>query len=145
MGMLNFRVNSVFKFSHTTQASFSEFVIEGHYYTSPNQQKTPPIVSSSDTESLSEPVPPTQLRKRVWALQNHSYLPFILNSPFHGVISSRLATPPEQIHIEEVMDFIFLTMLQSLACGERADEKQPNKQTFVYHFPSQVLLPFACI
>ena len=87
--------------SRFTQASFSEFVIDGHSYTSPNQQKSPPIVSSSDSESLSDPVPPTQLRKRVWALQNHPYLPFILNSPFHGVISSRLATPPEQIHIEK--------------------------------------------
>src|SRR5271156_647664 len=100
MGMLS-SLNLVFNYSHMTQASFSEFVIDGHHYTSPNQQKSPPIVSFSDSESLPDDVSPTQLRRRVWALQNHPYLPFILNSPFHGVISSRLATPPDQIHIEE--------------------------------------------
>jgi hypothetical protein len=79
--------------------SFPEF-IDSHYHTPPDRPKSPPIVSFSDSESLPEPVPPTSQRKRVWALQDHPYLPFILNSPFHGVISSRLATPPEQIHID---------------------------------------------
>jgi len=98
MGMLNSRVIQHLN-SHIIQVSFPEF-IDGHYYTPPDRQKSPPIVSFSDSESLPEPVPPTSQRKRVWALQDHPYLPFILNSPFHGVISSRLATPPVQIHID---------------------------------------------
>jgi hypothetical protein len=57
MGTLNSHVNPVFKFSHTTPASFSEFVIHSHYYTSPYRQKSHPIVSFSDSE-LPEPVPP---------------------------------------------------------------------------------------
>ena len=101
MGMLK-SLSLVFNFSHSiTQASFSEFVIDGHYYTSPNQQKPPPTLSFSDSESLPDDVSPTQLRKCVWAAHNLPYLPFILSSPFHGVMTSRLATPPEQIPLEK--------------------------------------------
>ena len=85
-----------------TQASFSEFAINGHYYTSPNSQKPPPTISESFSysDSLPEPVSPPELRKRVWAYHNHPYLPFVLNSPFHGAMTSRFATP-EQIPLEE--------------------------------------------
>ena len=87
--------------SHITQVSFSEFVIDGHHYTSPNQQKPPSSVSFSESQSLPDPVSPTELRKRVWAAHNLPYLPFVLNSPFHGAMTSRLATPPEQIPLEK--------------------------------------------
>jgi hypothetical protein len=82
--------------SHITQASFSEFIIDGHHFTSPNQQNPPPTISFSDSESLpaSEHPSPAILRRRVWALQDYPYIPFILNSPFHGAITSRLAIPP---------------------------------------------------
>ena len=96
MGMLN-SLNPVFKFSHITQASYSEFVIDGHYYTSPNQQEYPPTVSISHSEPLPSDASPTQLRGRVWALDHFSYLPFVLFSPFHGTMTSRLATPVEVI------------------------------------------------
>lgn len=86
----------VFYFSHIPQASFSEFVIEGHIYTSPNQQDEPPT-AIIHSEPLPNDAPPSQLRKRVWALQFFPYLPFLLFSPFHGAMTSRFATPLEQI------------------------------------------------
>jgi hypothetical protein len=67
MGMWTSRVDLVFNFSHIVIASFSEFVIDGHYFTSPNQQKPPPAVSFSDSESLPYDVSPSQLLRRVWA------------------------------------------------------------------------------
>jgi hypothetical protein len=99
MGMLNC-LNPVFKFSHITQAPFLEWVIDGHYYTSPNQQEEPPTLSFSHSEPLPDDVSPTQLRKRVWALHHSPYLPFVLLSPFHGAMTSRFATPPELIPLE---------------------------------------------
>ena len=81
--MLN-SLNLVFNISHITQASFSEFVIDGHFYTSPNQQNPPPALSFNESKSLLDPVSPTELRKRVWAHHHSPYLPFVLNSPFHG-------------------------------------------------------------
>jgi hypothetical protein len=95
--------NLVFNFSHISQVSFFEFVIDGHHYTSPNQQKQPRTLSFSDSESLPDDVSPTQLRKRVWALHHSLYLPFILNSPFRGSMTCRFATPPELIPLEEDM------------------------------------------
>jgi hypothetical protein len=93
-------LNPVFKISHITQASVSEFVIDGHYYTS-RQQKPPPSLSFDESRALPSPVSPTELRKRVWAAHNLPYFPFILNSPFHGVVmTSRLATSPGQIPLE---------------------------------------------
>ena len=101
MGMLS-SLNLVFNYSHITQASFSEFVIDGHYYTSPNQPRQPSTLTFSDSESLSNDVSPTQLRKRVWALHHSPCLPFTLNSPFHGSITfSRFITtmnPEQQTH-----------------------------------------------
>lgn len=83
-----------------TEASFSEFVIHDHFYTSPNQQIPPPTLSFEESQSLPDSLSPTVLRRRVWAAQNLPYLPFILNSPFHGVMTSRLAIPPGQIPLE---------------------------------------------
>ena len=100
MGMLN-SPNLVFNFSHIAQALFSEFVINGHYYTSPHHQNPPPTLSFSDSELLPDDVSPTLLHKRVWALQHSPYLPFVLNSPFKCAMTSCLATPPEQIPLEE--------------------------------------------
>jgi hypothetical protein len=91
MGMLNY-LSLVFSFSHITQALFSEFVIDGHHYMLPNQQKPPPTLSISEFQSLPDNVSPTELRKRVWAAHNLPYLLFILNSPFHGTMTSRFAT-----------------------------------------------------
>ena len=95
MGMFFFLI-PVFYFSHIPQASFSEFVIKDHIYMSPNQQDEPPtaIIHSGP---LPNDAPPSQLRKRVWALQSLPYLPFVLFSPFHGAMTSRFATPLEQI------------------------------------------------
>jgi hypothetical protein len=88
----------VFYFSRSIpQASFSEFEIDGHFYTSPNQQDAPPTLSVSYSEPLPDDAPPSQLRKRVWALEFFPYLPFLLFSPFHGTMTSRLATPLELI------------------------------------------------
>jgi hypothetical protein len=103
MGMSTSRVNPIFNFSHIAQASFSEFVIDGHYYTSPNQQKPPgpPTLSFSDSKSLTEHVSPTILHKRLWALHNHPYLPYVLNSPFRCAMTTRLATPPELILLDD--------------------------------------------
>ena len=89
-----------FRFSYITQASFSEFVTDSHYYTSPNRQYEPPTVPFSDSGSLLEKSSPTLLRRRLWALHHSPYLPFILNSPFHGSMTSCLANPPEQIPLE---------------------------------------------
>jgi len=44
--MSNWLNNPVFKFSHIAEASLPEFVIDGHYYTSPNQQDEPPTIPS---------------------------------------------------------------------------------------------------
>ena len=95
--------NLVFNFSHITQVSFFEFVIDSHHYMSPNQQKQPPTLSFSDSESLPDDVSPTQLRKRVWALCHSLCLPFMLNSPFCGSMTCHFATPPELIPLEEDM------------------------------------------
>ena len=75
--------------------NFFEFVINSHHYTSPNQRKDPPTLSISESKSPPEPVSPTQLRNHVWALQSYPFLLFILNSPFHGAMTSRFATPPD--------------------------------------------------
>ena len=48
MGVLN-SLNSLFKFSHITEASVPEFVIDGHYYTSPNQQEEPSLITQRPT------------------------------------------------------------------------------------------------
>src|SRR5277367_3333174 len=114
MGMLNSLSLAFIFFSHITQASFSEFVIDGHHYTSPNQQKPPPTLSISESQSLPDNVSPTELRKRVWAAHNLPYLPFILNSPFYGTMTSRFATPVGQIPLEKGVDTIFLKVLPSL-------------------------------
>jgi hypothetical protein len=100
MGMLN-RLNPVIKFSHITQASFLEWVIDGHYYTSPNQQDEPPTLSFRHSEPLPDDASPNQLRQRVWALHNSPYLPFVLRSPFHDAMISRFATSPELIPLVE--------------------------------------------
>ena len=92
MGVLN-SLNSLFKFSHITEASVPEFVIDGHYYTSPNQQE-PPTISFEHSKELHKDALPYELRGRVWALNNHPYLPFMLFSPFRGAMTSRLSTPP---------------------------------------------------
>ena len=42
-------LNLTFSFSHITQESFSEFVIDRRYHVSPNQQKQPPALSFSDS------------------------------------------------------------------------------------------------
>jgi hypothetical protein len=101
MGMLNCLDNPIFKFSHITEASVSEFEIDGHFYTSPNQQEEPPTFSFSHSEPLPDDARPCQLRGRVWALHNHPYLPFVLFSPFLGAMTSRFATPPEEIPIDK--------------------------------------------
>jgi hypothetical protein len=90
-----------FNFSHITLVSFSEFVVDGHYYTSPNQQNQPPTVSFSDSEPLPDNIPPSQLRNRVWAHHHSPYLPFVLKSPFNGCMTSRFATPPEDTPLEK--------------------------------------------
>lgn len=92
MGMLN-SLDTIFKFSHITEVSFPEFVIDNHYYTSPNQQEEPPTISFKDSES------PTTWT--ILALHNHPYLSFMLFSPFHGAMTSRLSTPPEQIPLDK--------------------------------------------
>jgi hypothetical protein len=61
MGMLN-SINTVFKFSHITEASYPEFVLDCHYYTSPNQQEEPPTISFGHSESLPDDATPSQLR-----------------------------------------------------------------------------------
>jgi hypothetical protein len=94
MGMLNsLSLNPESKFSHIPQASFPEFVIEGHYYTSPNSQEEPPTFFFSHSEPLPDDASPTQFRGRVWALDNYPYLPFILFSPFHGSSSESVTSP----------------------------------------------------
>ena len=110
--MLNF-LYPVFRISHITQASFPEFVIDGHYYTSPNQKEEPPTYSFSHSELLPDDASQCELRERVWAFDNRPYLLYVLFSPFHGAMTSRFATPPkieEDIHT----GFIFLQMLLSL-------------------------------
>jgi hypothetical protein len=94
MGM--FFLIPVFYFSHIPQASFSEFEVDGHFYTSPNQKDYPPSPIIYSTE-LPKDAPPSELRKRVWALQSFPYLPFLLFSPFYGAMTSRFATPLEKI------------------------------------------------
>jgi hypothetical protein len=94
MGM--FFLIPVFYFSHIPQASFSEFEVDGHFYTSPNQKDYPPSPIIYSTE-LPKDAPPSELRKRVWALQSFPYLPFLLFSPFRGAMTSCLETPLEQI------------------------------------------------
>jgi len=106
MGMLNC-LNPVFKFSHIT-ASYPEFVLDGHCYTSPNQREEPPTISFSHSEALPEDASPRELRGRIWALHNHPYLPFMLMSPFHGEMTSRFATPPELIPLEDDMHGYYL-------------------------------------
>jgi hypothetical protein len=54
MGMSTSRVNLLFNFSNIIQVSFSEFVIDDHYYTSPNQLKSPPSPTHSFTGSDSK-------------------------------------------------------------------------------------------
>jgi hypothetical protein len=103
MGMLN-SLNTVFKFSHITEASYPEFVVDGHYYTFPNQQEEPPTISFSHSESLPDDATPSQLRGRIWALHNHPYLPFILFSPFDGAMTSRLSTSAQQIALDKDFD-----------------------------------------
>jgi hypothetical protein len=91
MGMLN-SLNTVFKFSHITEASFPEFVIDIHYYTSPNQQEEPPTISFQHSES------PT-----AWTYFGTSQPPIppvYTFSPFHGAMTSRLS-PPQQILLDE--------------------------------------------
>ena len=89
-GMLNF-LHPVFKISHITQleASFPEFIIDGHYFTSPNQQD-PPTLSFSHSGPLPDDASQCQLRGQVWAEDNRPYLPFGLFSPFHGAKLSAL-------------------------------------------------------
>ena len=61
MGVLN-SLNSLFKFSHITEASVPEFVIDEHYYTYPNQQEAPPTISFKHSEALpgdALPIPTT--------------------------------------------------------------------------------------
>jgi len=82
-------------------ASFSEFVVDGHYCTSPNQQNQPPTVSFSDSEPLPDNISPSQLRNHVWAHHHSPYLPFVLKSPFNGPMTSRFATPPEDTPFEK--------------------------------------------
>ena len=89
-----------FRFSYITQASFSEFVLDGHF-TSPNQQDEPPTISIRHSEPLPSDASPSEVRGRVWALQHFPYLPFLLYSPFQGAMTSRFATPPEEIALEE--------------------------------------------
>ena len=101
MGMLNCLNNSLLKFLHITAASVPEFEIDGHYYTSPNQEEEPPTISVSHSEPLPNDAFLFQYRGRVWALDDHPYLPFILFSPFHGMMTSRLSTPPEEIPLNE--------------------------------------------
>ena len=103
MGMLN-SLNTVFKFSHITEASYPEFVLDGHYYTSPNQKEEPPTISLSHSEPLPDDATPSQLRGRIWALHNHPYLPFMLYSPFDGPMTSRLSTSAEQIALDKDFD-----------------------------------------
>ena len=103
-----------FNFSHITLALFSEFVVNGHYYTSPNQQKQPPTVSFSDSEPLSDKISLSQLCKRVWAHHHSPYLPFVLKSPFNSPLTSRFATPLEDIPLEkDKHGYHLLIMLQS--------------------------------
>jgi hypothetical protein len=85
--------------SHITEV-VSEFIIDNHFYTSPNQQIPPPTFSFDESRSLPDSVSPSELRKRVWAARNLPYLPFILKSPFHGIMTCRLATPPDQVFLE---------------------------------------------
>ena len=66
------------------QASSSEFVINGHYYTSPNQQTPPPTLPFSDSESLPDDVSPSQLRNRVWAL----FVIYIMLYSNHSIFSN---------------------------------------------------------
>jgi hypothetical protein len=89
----------MYLFSHITVASFPEFIIEGDYYTSPNQHDEPPTFSFSYSEQLPDNASPTDLRKRVWAQHKCPYLPFVLFSPFHGAMTSCLATLPEVISL----------------------------------------------
>ena len=85
--MLNF-LNPVFKISHITQASFPEFVIDGHYYTSSNQKEEPPTHSLRHSEPPPDDASQARLRGQAWALNNRPYLPFGLFSPFHGAMTS---------------------------------------------------------
>ena len=75
--------------------------MDEHYYTSPNQQEEPPTISIEHSKALPDDALPFQLRGRIWALHNHPYLPFMLFSPFHGAMTSRLSTPPEEISLLE--------------------------------------------
>jgi len=69
----------------------------------PIQQDEPPTVSFSHSDSLPDEARPlaSQLCGCVWALHNHPYLPFILFSPFHGAMTTRLSTSPEMIPLVE--------------------------------------------
>ena len=58
-------------------------------------------VSFSHSEPLPDDASPSQLLGRIWALKHYPYLPFVLSSPFHGAMTSRFATPPEQIPFED--------------------------------------------
>ena len=62
----------------------AEFVIDKHYYTSPNQQEELPTISIKHSKELPEDALSFELRVRIWALHNHPYLPFMLFSPFRG-------------------------------------------------------------
>ena len=69
MGML-ISHNLIFNFSHITQASVSESVIDGHYYMSINQEEEPPTLSFHHSDSLPANASPAQLRGHVWALDS---------------------------------------------------------------------------
>jgi hypothetical protein len=66
--------------------------MDGHYYTSPNQQEYPPS-SFCYSEPLPDGASPTQLRRRVWALGYFPYLPFMLRSPLLYGDMTCFATP----------------------------------------------------
>ena len=80
MGML-ISHNLIFNFSHITQASVSESVINGHYYMSINQEDEPPTLSFHHSDLLPTNASPAQLHGRVWALENHPYLQLCLSCP----------------------------------------------------------------
>ena len=94
---------------------FLFFELGGQFYTYSNQKDDSPTFNVSYSEPLPNDAPPSELPKRVWALEFFPCPSFLLFSPLHGVMTSRFAIPLEQIPlVDGKLDTNFGKMLQSL-------------------------------
>jgi len=81
--------------SYITQASFPEFLIDGHFYASPNQRDEPPTLFFSHSQSLPDDAPTSQLHKRVWALHN----------PYHRMEAHSVR---KRSHLQKMYKLLFI-------------------------------------